>query len=224
MHYIGTNPFITSYLQSDPFGKGIFLSLFVLSAVTWALLGYKIFSHWKVRKASKAFEEAWKGAEREPLSFQAGKMSVASPSFALYCTFKTYALKLLERRPKLIEADLALLEAELSSTLLQEEQKVDQHLFLLATIQTLAPFLGLLGTVWGILITFANPQQIKNGEALSGLSMALTTTILGLVIAIPALIGYQVLKNSARTLKKEMEHFCQKLLTAAEFKLKRDEE
>ena len=82
---------------------------------------------------------------------------------------------------------------------------------MLSTIVTLAPFLGLLGTVWGILVAF---NELQGGASLGsstallgGLSTALTTTVLGLLIAIPALIGYNYLKNAIRSYEKEMEDF-----------------
>jgi biopolymer transport protein TolQ len=105
-----------------------------------------------------------------------------------------------------------------------QTKKLEKNLYVLSTIVSLAPFIGLLGTVWGILITFSSMQSHMAGGSqgiLEGLSLALTTTVLGLVDAIPALIGYNYLKNSARDFRVEMENFNTSLVSAVEMQYKR---
>jgi biopolymer transport protein TolQ len=89
----------------------------------------------------------------------------------------------------------------------------------------LAPFLGLLGTVWGILTTFSELQVQGSSSShqmvLGGLSLALATTVFGLIDAIPALIGYNYLKNTIRDFQTEMEKFASELLASIEMQYRK---
>ena len=89
----------------------------------------------------------------------------------------------------------------------------------------LAPFLGLLGTVWGMLVTFSGLKShavsMANAAVLSGLSTALATTVLGLLIAIPALIAYGYLRNAVLEINRDMENFSQVLLTTIEMQYRK---
>src|SRR4029078_12125978 len=97
---------------------------------------------------------------------------------------------------------------------------LEKNLYILSTTVSLAPFLGLLGTVWGILTTFSEMQSKTAGSThqmvLGGLSLALATTVLGLLDAIPALIGYNYLKNTIRDLEVDMEGFSTEILASVE--------
>ena len=104
-------------------------------------------------------------------------------------------------------------------------KNLEKNLFILSTVVTLAPFLGLLGTVWGILITFSELQSHTMGSAnqlvLGGLSLALATTVLGLFIAIPALIGYNYLKHAISDYATEMENFSIELVASVEMQYRK---
>ena len=93
---------------------------------------------------------------------------------------------------------------------------------------TLAPFLGLLGTVWGILLTFsqieAKGMSGSNTGMLAGLSLALATTVVGLLVAIPALVGYNYLRNWLREYRREAEEFSHLLLTSVELQYRKPQD
>ena len=112
------------------------------------------------------------------------------------------------------------MESHLASAISTQVKALDSHLYLLSTIVSLGPFLGLLGTVWGILTTFASMQMQTGGGAqqmvLGGLSLALATTVLGLIDAIPALVGYNYLKNAIRDFEVDMETFSNQILASVE--------
>ena len=97
---------------------------------------------------------------------------------------------------RLSSADLELIATQTAAAASAQGKTLDKNLFILSTVVTLGPFLGLLGTVWGILLTFSQLSHgfsTSNTTMLTGLSMALATTVIGLVIAIPALVGYNFL-------------------------------
>ena len=227
---LAANPFFSAYAQSDWLGKAIFLSLFFLSALSWALLLYKGWLFARTFKLSKQFSSLF-GAE-DPLSVQCGKPEKGlHPFFEIYKALKQHALQVMNRNhffaPEknsplfLSEADLDLIAAETESAISSQAKELDKHLFVLSTIVTLAPFLGLLGTVWGILLTFAE-LQVQGGVAshnsamLAGLAMALATTVVGLIVAIPALVGYNYFRYAGKEYRREMEHFAQRLLSRLE--------
>jgi biopolymer transport protein TolQ len=111
------------------------------------------------------------------------------------------------------------------TTISKEHKFLEKHLFILPTIVTLAPFIGLLGTVWGILISFSEMQggaSLSSSTAvLGGLATALVSTVLGLVIAIPAIVAYNLVKNNLKHYTSDMEDFLYKLLSTIELQYRK---
>lgn len=226
------NPFVTAYVQSDFFGKCIFWGLFLLSALSWTILVHKSWLYHKVKKLSEEFVLLF--SEKDPLSLQFTKpargdlLEIPHPFFEIYKTLKQKTLQLINKNHffaphvegVLSDADFGLIEAQIQATMTKQHKVLEKNLFVLSTIATLGPFLGLLGTVWGILMTFSELQargmSTSNSSLLAGLSMALATTVIGLVIAIPALAGFNYLKNFLREYRKDMEEFSQTLIAAVE--------
>lgn len=224
MFFLAANPFIDSFFQSDWIGKGILLSLLLLSIVTWALLIQKIILIYQVRGEAHTFSTLFKKAQQNPLSFETeGKSGLF---FSLYSCLKTSTMQLLNKNRHfkgkgafLSRADLDYIEAHGEAAIQKEVEGLQTNLYLLSTIVTLAPFLGLLGTVWGILITFSSMQEsasLSSQSILGGLALALTTTVLGLIVAIPALIGYNAIRTAIGTLESRMELLTQEMLASIE--------
>jgi biopolymer transport protein TolQ len=104
-------------------------------------------------------------------------------------------------------------------TAADESFLLERHMGLLATAVSAAPFLGLLGTVWGVMDAFAGMAQ--TGSAMlsavaPGISGALVTTVIGLLVALPSAIGYNLLSDQLRRLQVEMDHFAQELISSIE--------
>ena len=235
---LSSNPFFQSYARSDLFGKGIFLMLFILSIVSWALLVYKGKVLNKTRRISRDFQTAFEKKKQSPLSVAYKKQTLSSDignSFhEIYLALKTHTLDILSKNKSgvgegehtyLSTPDIDLVSSHIMSTIANQAKMLEKNLYILATTISLAPFLGLLGTVWGILITFSELQAYgfaqTNEAVLGGLSMALATTVLGLLVAIPALIGYNYFKSAIRDFEKEMEHFSTVMLTAVELQYRK---
>lgn len=205
--------FLEAFEASDFVGKFIFFLLFLLSLSSWALILYK-FSQLKSLERqihlSLATVREYKGTLLDPLaSLQPG-----------ICTFLYQDLRklLLRKREQGHSNSVSLSPSEKSSA----EDRADSHIryrvkewesyfFLLSTAVSLAPFLGILGTVWGLLVSLHGLQQgsnsLANQSVLSGLSTALATTVLGLFIAIPALIAHNFLKAKLKEVALEASHF-----------------
>ena len=234
------NPFINAYLQSDGFGKGIFWGLFILSVISWTVLIHKTWIYYRVRRLSSQFAAQF--SESDPLGLQFAKpmqneglIEVPHPFFDIYKALKSHVLRIIAKNHfyapgiplTLTDSDLGLIEAQVYTAMASAGKKLETNLFLLSTVVTLAPFLGLLGTVWGILVTFSQMQSkglgASNNAMLSGLALALATTVLGLVVAIPALVGYNYLKNACREYRRDMEDFSHLLLTSVDLHYRKPE-
>jgi biopolymer transport protein TolQ len=231
---IASNAFFSSYGQSDLLGKSIFISLFLLSITTWTLFIYK----WReTKQAEEQSRKLWsrlKSHLHHPLSVETNNEQRGSPFLSIYSALKRHAIEVLNknknfisdehRSPLLSSSDIQLVAGHLETAIAQQSKKLEKNLYILSTTVSLAPFLGLLGTVWGILLTFSQLQSHvaqSNETVLSGISMALATTVLGLVVAIPALIAYSYLRHRMRSFHSEMVIFSNEILSAVEMRYRK---
>lgn len=228
------NPFINAYLQSDWFGKWIFLALFLLSSISWIVIIHRSWIFFNVSRLARDLISQF--SEKEPLNLQFQRpmkgrfLELSHPFFEIYKSFKQKALSILSRNHFIApgkgsyfsESDLSLLDAQLDVSIGTQMKLLEKHIFLLSTVMTLGPFLGLLGTVWGILMTFSQMQVrsagVGSANLLAGISLALAATVIGLIVAIPALIGSHYLKNKLKELRREMEAFSYLLLASLELR------
>ena len=221
-----TNPFILAFSSSDFLGKLIFISLIATSIGCWITLIYKALITNKAKKYSLSFEAYFNSQSDRPLDLQNEQFyrnQSPNPFYRIYYVLKKQTIDLLNKNhhfgiKTLTSNDIDFLESHLMVGIAKETKFLEKNLYLLSTIVGLAPLLGLLGTVWGILITFSDMQNQSGNsqEMLGGLSLALTTTVLGLVSAIPALIAYNYLKNAVRDFETDMESFSTLILSSVE--------
>lgn len=222
-----SNPFIDAFLQSDLMGKAIFLLLFTLSVLTFAVF----FETWNSLKRAKSgsalFKKVFDRHKEMPLHIDADSQDLVeqqNPLLALYTSLQKSALHWIKRNrqenepPILLEKDIERIDLETDAERRGQISKLEKNLYLLSMIVTLAPFLGLLGTVWGILTSFSNLQVAgtSNQAVLSGLSLALATTVVGLLDAIPALVAYNFLKNEVKKFDLELEGFSSEMIATLE--------
>lgn len=236
--------FTTAYVQSDLLGKLIILGLISLSIICWVVLVQKIWMTRQVEQISQAFHNAYLlnkdrllHLERDELPKPKNRM-IPHPFAEIFFDLKTKTVEVLNKNlyfstqqggkegtVYLSSSDLETVESYVLTTISAQIKKLEKNLFILSTIITLAPFLGLLGTVWGILITFSSLSgggtAGSNMAVLGGLSTALSTTVLGLIIAIPALISYNYLKNKIRNYSSSMEEFVYQLLSSVEIQYRK---
>ena len=107
----------------------------------------------------------------------------------------------------------------LERTVAQESLKLESGLILLAIAVSGGPFLGLLGTVWGVMRTFSDVGAMGRADLATmapGVSAALATTVAGLLVAIPSMFGYNWLVHNLRVLTVQMDNFAQELASKME--------
>lgn len=219
------NPIFEAYKQSDLFGKLIFIALFFLSIATWIVFLKKWFYQRELKKKASVIMESFQKKRHSPLSCDLPFSE--HPFTEVHSACKQHTLQLLnknklglkaEDKVFLSRSDIDLIDASLNPTLSNQLKFMEKNLFVLSTVASLAPFLGLLGTVWGILLTFSHLQSSANAHSLvmDGLAMALGTTVVGLLVAIPALIGFNYLRNAVNSAANEIEDFSRLILVSIE--------
>lgn len=239
LNLLGSNPFLNAYFESDLFGKFIFISLFSLSICSWIIIFYKGWITHLAKKQSQNIYKAFENQRMNPLHLECDRFlqnKQINPFFDLYLVLKKHTLEILKKNRRfgmrqdgeesdvshvsyMSPSDIDFVYSHLMSTVANQTKSLEKHLFILSTIVSLAPFLGLLGTVWGILLTFTDLSSATAGGAnqmLGGISLALATTVLGLIDTIPALIGYNYLKNHIRDFQTDMECFSNELIASVE--------
>lgn len=231
------NQFFQAYMQSDWFGRLIFILLIAASVCCWTLLIYDVWTVARAKRHATEFREAFKKL-KNPLHFDQEaqfKKQNPNPYFELYSVLKKNCIEILNKNQRfgsqdegvsyLGSSDVDCIASHLVACLADQTKGLEKNLFILSTIVGLGPLLGLLGTVWGILITFSGLQAHAaigtNQMVLGGISLALTTTVLGLFTAIPALIAYNYLKNAIHTFDTQMEGFANEMLTAVEMQYRK---
>lgn len=233
--FAANHTLLSAFFEADFFGKCIFIGLFTLSVLCWVLLIHKTLQVKKAKALSVAFEKSVERNKEHLLSLTLEQLPKGSNAAALhpfaqiFQSAKQKTLEILNKNhffseekdsASLTPSDLEIVESFALITLSSEAKKLEKNLFILSTITTLAPFLGLLGTVWGILVTFGELQGggsiSSNSAILGGLSTALATTVLGLLIAIPSLVSHNYLKNAHKYLNSDMEDFLYKMLSTIE--------
>ena len=198
----------TLILDASPLVKLILLALLLASVVTWAIIIQKS----KVIKATqiadqKFLEAFWSAQTLEEIS---EKVVNFDPSVVA----RVFASGYLELR-KMQIPEIANLERSLNRAHSIQLDELEKHVNWLATTASAAPFVGLFGTVWGIMSSFQN-IGVTGSASLSvvapGISEALIATAVGLAAAIPAAIAYNSILGKIKRVSLEMEIFSQDFL------------
>jgi biopolymer transport protein TolQ len=232
-YFTSIKPFIVAFHQSDTFGKLIMLALIGLSLLCWLIILQKRKEFKTINLIqNKIIEETLK--QKNPLGTYE-PTDKSHPFSQLYLSFKSKSLDLLNKNKYFLsdpeaavylsEADLKMVENYAAIAIDEALKKLERNIMSLSTITTLAPFLGLLGTVWGILMTFSElssgAQAAQNSAVIGGLSMALATTVMGLVIAIPSLVGFNQLKGQLKNTESDLDNFLAKLMSQLELQYRK---
>jgi len=234
LQFASSGVLFQAFIQADFFGKLIFLALLLLSLVTWYLLLYKSLLLRQVRRKAFSLEQLIQEQKGAILSINLTEQG--HPFLKILESIKNKTIEILDKNHYfhqtkikepvfLSDADINLIDSYVQNTIVTEAKQLEKNLFILGTIVSLAPFVGILGTVWGILLSFGEMQKggslNANALMLNGISTALATTVLGLVIAIPALISYNYLKSSLKELYLDMNNFSNTLLNTIELQYRK---
>jgi len=195
--------------SAGPVAKVVVLILFVFSLVSWAIIFYKWRQFSKVERDGERFLRIIKDSDSFKRLTNTYRENPDSPFYRLLITtYKETALRQkdsLDVRPETVPA----VENVLKIAMTEEMEKLESRLSFLATTANTAPFIGLFGTVWGIMDSFRE-IGVRGSTSLAivapGISEALIATALGLATAIPAVLGYNYLVGRLRRLSSKLEN------------------
>jgi len=212
-----TNP-ITVFLRCDLVDQAIISGLCVFSIIAWAVMIGKRSELGALRRLNHAFDQRLR-EERNILDLPESLRSRRGIPYAdLFAeAAEAYGRSAAIGRDRGIDGTRFRLEhAEnaLQRALARQTLRYESSMIFLASIVSGAPFLGLLGTVWGVMESFSSValQQTASIQTLApGVSGALLATIAGLVVAIPSVFGYNYLLARTRVMTTELENFASSL-------------
>ncbi|UJJ31460.1 protein TolQ [Halopseudomonas maritima] len=178
-------------LEASLLVKGVMLTLLLASIATWFLIAQRGRLFTQAQNALKQFEnQFWSGTELTKLySTEAGGPGVEQ---IFRAGFKEYT-QLNQRGSGEPEAVMQGVQRAMRVAISREEERLDRHLPFLATVGSVSPYIGLFGTVWGIMNSFIGLSQVQQATLATvapGIAEALIATAIGLFAAIPAVIAY----------------------------------
>lgn len=204
------------FMDSDLFMKVLILGLLFTSVWCWAIIFDKVATFKKIRLAMKSFEEKfWSGGSLEELFLAYAKSPKDPLSVIFVSAIQEWRRSMSERK----KAHAAIKVSERIDKVMQiaidkQVDKMETRMTFLASTGSVAPLLGLFGTVWGIMDSFnaIGATQSTNIAAVApGVAEALFTTAVGLIAAIPAVIAYNKLTNDIERMAQRMETFSDEL-------------
>ena len=202
---------IQLFLRADIIVKSVIILLIGASIYSWAIIYDKFKLFKKINKTSDEFEEKfWKSKSAESFynNLPANKDDPMSNVFR-----KTMQVVLKSRsRSNLNEKLTSLLESNIET----EVNFLEKNFSFLATVGSTAPFIGLFGTVWGIMNSFQSIAVSRNTSlaiVAPGIAEALFATALGLLAAIPAVVAYNKFNTDSKNYSQKLENFSKRFLS-----------
>lgn len=225
----GARGLVDAFAESGPVAKLILALLGLFSLLSWAILVAKLVQFRRADAQSEHFLEVFRRSTRfSEVNAQAGKLH-ASPLVGIfqagYAEIDAQIKHARDMAPGGSEGQdyritsLPALERSLARAVSVEVQAISRWTPFLATTAAAAPFIGLFGTVWGIMVAFSDIGASGSTSLVTvapGIAEALVNTAAGLGAAIPALIGYNYFANRTRRLRARMDDFTLELLNLAE--------
>lgn len=204
------------FADSDMFMKLLVLGLLFASFWSWTIMFDKVLLFRRLRERMKAFEERfWAGGSLEGLYNAYAKNPVDPLSSIFVAAIKEWRRSMTEKGKNNTAINVEeRIEKVMQISIDKQVDKMETKMIFLASTGAVSPLLGLFGTVWGIMDSFnaiGATQNTSIATVAPGIAEALFTTAIGLIAAIPALIGYNKLTNDIERITKKMETFSDEL-------------
>ncbi len=234
--------------ESRPEGKAIIAILVLFSIFAWSVMASKGFQMRRARRLNRQFHQEYRSQNRLLGLFDRNIPVAGCPLYTIYLAGCAELKKgILRARTvsdfKAVDPDppadppeggagsvnlrsIEHVKRALERSVAEESLKLESNLILLAIAVSGAPFLGLLGTVWGVMSTFAGVAQEGSADLATmapGVAGALVTTVAGLLVAIPSMFGYNWLLHSLRVLSVDMDNYAYELVSRMEIDFLKDD-
>ena len=199
---------IKLFIRADLIVKTVILILIVSSIYSWAIIFEKIKLFKKINKSTEEFEEKfWKSKSAESF-YNNLPTNVNDPMATVFKNSMNVLLKS-KRSSNLNEKMSRMLEINIE----QQMEKIEKRYIFLATVGSTAPFIGLFGTVWGIMNSFQSIAISRNTSlaiVAPGIAEALFATALGLLAAIPAVVAFNKFTSDSKKIYSKVRKFFKK--------------
>ncbi|MBU6396771.1 MAG: protein TolQ [Rhodospirillales bacterium] len=200
------------FLQADAVVKLVMIILLVASIWVWTIIIEKIMTIRRVNREANAFEDSfWSGGSLDELYEREG-VDPANPMAAVFGA----AMGEWKRTARIAGTDIGRtavkerVDRAMNVTIMREMERLERFMIFLASVGATAPFIGLFGTVWGIMHSFSAIAAMHNTDlavVAPGIAEALFATAIGLVAAIPAVLAYNKLSNDLSRFAGRLEGF-----------------
>ncbi len=202
---------INLFIRADIVVKSVIIMLIACSIYSWAVIieKYRLFK--KINQSTEEFEAKFWNSKSAETFYNSLPANVQDPMALI---FKDAMQNLLKRRSK---TDLNNRMTTMLETGIEKQiSKITKGFTFLATVGSTAPFIGLFGTVWGIMNSFQSIAISRNTSlaiVAPGIAEALFATALGLLAAIPAVVAYNKFNNDSIKYSQKLENFSKRFLT-----------
>jgi biopolymer transport protein TolQ len=226
---VGANPneaeLLFIWRRTTPEGKAVVFCLLIFSIVAWSVMIAKAVQMRRAKKLNRFFDAEYRTQKNVLDVFDRRVQAEGCPTFMVY---QAGSLELDARlknpdgngRKQFVSLKgMEHVKRSMENAVAQESLKLESGLILLAIAVSGAPFLGLLGTVWGVMSTFGHIAQqgaATMAAMAPGVSAALLTTVAGLLVAIPSMFAYNWLVHNLRVMTVELDNFAQEMVSKME--------
>lgn len=201
---------IELFMMASPVVKAVMIGLLLASVWSWAIIIEKIFAFRRARFEADKFEQLfWSGQSLDELYANLSRGKTITMG-ALFVAAMREWKRSVEGNIRALGGIQMRVEKVMDVTIAREMERLDRRLLFLATVGSTAPFVGLFGTVWGIMTSFQAIAVSKNTNlavVAPGIAEALFATALGLLAAIPAVIFYNKFQADSAQISHRLEAF-----------------
>ena len=202
---------ISLFFRADIIVKSVIIILIVSSIYSWAIIFEKIRMFKRINKSTEEFENKfWKSKSAENF-YNNLPASLNDPMASIFRNSMEVMLK--SRRSSNLDEKMSTM---LVINIEQQMEKIEKSYTFLATVGSTAPFIGLFGTVWGIMNSFQSIAISRNTSlaiVAPGIAEALFATALGLLAAIPAVVAYNKFNSDSKKYSQKLENFSKRFLS-----------
>jgi len=212
-----------AFEKATPEGKVTICFLAIVSMLSWTVIITKGRQLWRARRVGKKFFAAYRST-RDPLDLHRKKQEFdGAPAYEVYYTgaeemnyHLTKAPVQVNGTPHISRASFDFVRVAMERAVSTQGMALEKGMIVLSTAVAGGPFIGLLGTVWGVMETFSGVAR-ANAASLTamapGVAGALIATVIGLLVAIPAMFGYNFMVTQVRGITQELDDFASEFST-----------
>jgi len=210
------------FMAADPLVKLVMLVLLAASICCWAIVIDKVAAIRRERRQAQNFEDSfWSGGSLDELYDDTGADPRDAMSRVFVAAMREWRRATARGLASATRSDLraslvSRIDRSMNFTITREMERLERGMNFLASIGSVSPFIGLLGTVWGIMSSFQSIAESKNTSlavVAPGIAEALFATALGLAAAIPAVVAYNKFSGDLERLGARLDTFAQEFST-----------